>query len=199
MSTSDVNCVPGERLGSTDECEAGRGTYVRKSFIYASRIGKVKNTVDENKKIVIEVIRKDEPPLPQVGSIVTAKIVQVTQRQCRATIYAVDGIATSSPFKGLIRREDVRRTERDRVELSKCFRPNDIVFAKVMSLGDSQSYLLSTGGDELGVVLAKSRAGVRLEPISWNEMRCPLTGVKEQRKTARIRAEFVEMQPAAKA
>ena len=37
MSTSDVNCVPGERLGSTDECEAGRGTYVRKSFIYASR------------------------------------------------------------------------------------------------------------------------------------------------------------------
>ena len=105
----------------------------------------------------------------------------------------------SSPFKGLIRREDVRRTERDRVELSRCFRPNDIVFAKVMSLGDSQSYLLSTGGDELGVVLAKSRAGVRLEPISWNEMRCPLTGVKEQRKTARIRAEFVEMQPAAKA
>ena len=37
MSTTDVNCVPGERLGSTDECEAGRGTYVRKSFIYASR------------------------------------------------------------------------------------------------------------------------------------------------------------------
>jgi exosome complex RNA-binding protein Rrp4 len=37
MSTTDVICVPGERLGSTDECEAGRGTYVRKSFIYASR------------------------------------------------------------------------------------------------------------------------------------------------------------------
>ena len=48
----------------------------------------------------------------------------------------------------------MRQTEKDRVELSKCFRPNDIVFAKVLSLGDSQSYLLTTAGDELGVVLA---------------------------------------------
>ena len=98
-----------------------------------------------------------------------------------------------APLKGIIRREDVRQTEKDRVELSKCFRPNDVVFAKVLSLGDHQNYLLSTAGDELGVVLATSAAGVRLEPISWNEMRCPKTGVKEPRKTARIRPEYLEM------
>ena len=63
-------------------------------------------------------------------------------------------IIFSAPLKGIIRREDVRQTEKDRLELSKCFRPNDIVFAKVLSLGDSQSYLLTTAGDELGVVLA---------------------------------------------
>ena len=98
-----------------------------------------------------------------------------------------------APLKGIIRREDVRQTEKDRVELSKCFRPTDVVFAKVLSLGDHQNYLLSTAGDELGVVLATSAAGVRLEPTSWNEMRCPKTGVKESRKTARIRREFLEM------
>ena len=98
-----------------------------------------------------------------------------------------------APLKGIIRREDVRQTEKDRVEMSKCFRPNDVVFAKVLSLGDSQNYLLTTAGDELGVVLATSATGVRLEPISWNEMRCPKTGVKEPRKTARIRQEFLEL------
>lgn len=70
-------------------------------------------------------------------------------------------IIFSAPLKGIIRREDVRQTEKDRVELSKCFRPNDIVFAKVLSLGDSQSYLLTTAGDELGVVLA-TRKGVTI-------------------------------------
>ena len=36
------NCVPGERLGSIDEFEGGRGTYIRKGFIYSSRIGKIR-------------------------------------------------------------------------------------------------------------------------------------------------------------
>ena len=50
----------------------------------------------------------------------------------------------------MIRREDVRQTEKDRVELSKCFRPSDIVLATIISLGDQSNYLLSTAGDALG-------------------------------------------------
>ena len=50
----------------------------------------------------------------------------------------------------MIRREDVRQTEKDRVELSKCFRPSDIVLATIISLGDQSNYLLSTAGDYLG-------------------------------------------------
>lgn len=34
----------------------------------------------------------------------------------------------------LSRKEDVRATEKDRVEMYKCFRPGDIVVAKVVSL-----------------------------------------------------------------
>ena len=51
----------------------------------------------------------------------------------------------------MIRREDVRQTEKDRVELSKCFRPSDVVMAKIISLGDQNNYLLSTAADELGL------------------------------------------------
>ncbi len=42
----------------------------------------------------------------------------------------------------------------------KSYRPGDIVLAKVMSLGDSQSYLLTTAENELGVVIATSEEGM---------------------------------------
>ena len=43
--------------------------------------------------------------------------------------------------------------------MHKCFRPGDIVLAKVQSLGDTQSYILTTSENELGVIVAKSEAG----------------------------------------
>ncbi|EOA98486.1 3'-5' exoribonuclease CSL4-like protein, partial [Anas platyrhynchos] len=59
------------------------------------------------------------------------------------------------------RREDIRATEKDKVEVYKSFRPGDIVLAKVISLGDAaqSNYLLSTAENELGVVVARSEAG----------------------------------------
>uniref|UniRef100_A0A8C4VS31 Exosome complex component CSL4 C-terminal domain-containing protein n=1 Tax=Gopherus evgoodei TaxID=1825980 RepID=A0A8C4VS31_9SAUR len=47
-----------------------------------------------------------------------------------------------STFRGTIRREDIRATEKDKVEVYKSFRPGDIVLAKVISLGDMQSNYL---------------------------------------------------------
>lgn len=38
----------------------------------------------------------------------------------------------AEPFRGQLRKEDVRATEKDRVEMYKCFRPNDIILARVV-------------------------------------------------------------------
>ncbi|XP_018428298.1 PREDICTED: exosome complex component CSL4 isoform X4 [Nanorana parkeri] len=79
------------------------------------------------------------------------------------------------------------------VEVYKCVRPGDIVIGKVISLGDSQSsYLLSTAENELGVVVAHSEAGATMVPISWCEMQCPKTHIKEPRKVARVQPEFLQ-------
>lgn len=79
------------------------------------------------------------------------------------------------------------------VEVYKSFRPSDIVLAKVISLGDVQSnYLLSTAENELGVVVARSEAGVQMVPISWCEMQCPRTHTKEFRKVARVQPQFLQ-------
>ena len=54
----------------------------------------------------------------------------------------------------------MRAGERDKVEIYKSFRPGDVIMAKVLSLGDAQSYYLTTCENELGVVFAKSVAGM---------------------------------------
>lgn len=51
-------------------------------------------------------------------------------------------------------------------------------------------YQLSTAENELGVVVAMAQEsgkfGVPMVPISWTEMQCPQTFVKEPRKVAKI-------------
>ena len=46
------------------------------------------------------------------------------------------------------------------VQIQASFRPGDVVRAEVLSLGDARSYHLTTAKNELGVVYAKSVAGV---------------------------------------
>ncbi len=56
--------------------------------------------------------------------------------------------------------------------MHKCFRPGDIILARVQSFGDTQSYIVTTAENELGVVSAKSEAGLWITcdvPISPKE------------------------------
>lgn len=83
----------------------------------------------------------------------------------------------------------MRTTEVDSVSIPACFLPGDIVRARVSSLGDARSYHLSTADDTLGVVHARAAgSGAPLEPVSWCEMRCPVTRAVEKRKVAKTSA-----------
>lgn len=88
-------------------------------------------------------------------------------------------------FQALIRKEDVRAVEKDRVVMDEMFRVGDIVRGSVISLGDQSFYYLTTARNDLGVVMARSEAGNMMFPVSWKEMRDPATGVGESRKVAR--------------
>ncbi|CRG84436.1 hypothetical protein PISL3812_01722 [Talaromyces islandicus] len=88
-------------------------------------------------------------------------------------------------FQALIRKEDVRAVEKDRVVLEDMFRVGDVVRGSVISLGDQSFYYLTTARNDLGVVMARSEAGNMMFPVSWKEMRDPLTGLGESRKVAR--------------
>ncbi|CCE79356.1 Piso0_001413 [Millerozyma farinosa CBS 7064] len=90
-------------------------------------------------------------------------------------------------FKGIIRVQDIRSTERDKVKIIESFRPGDIVRAQIISLGDGSNYYLSTARNDLGVIYAKSEggAGDLMFAIDWQTMVCPSTGIIEKRKCAK--------------
>lgn len=90
-------------------------------------------------------------------------------------------------FKGVIRSQDVRLADRDKVKIIESFRPGDIVRAMILSLGDGSNYYLTTARNDLGVIYAKSEngAGHSMFPIDWEHMVCPKSGIIEKRKCAK--------------
>lgn len=122
---------------------------------------------------------------------------------CRCAIKCVGDTVLNRPYRAILRREDVKATEKDRVEIYKSFRPGDVILARVvrtiffflttvfiqnfqLPITEAQSYQLSTAENELGVVIAHSEFGHPLVPISWTEMQCTQTYVKEPRKVAKV-------------
>ncbi|XP_071483335.1 exosome complex component CSL4-like [Diadema antillarum] len=186
-------CIPGERLAGESEYHSGPGTYIKHGLIYSSLAGHVctrHNTEQELPELT--VLREEvQTTVPQQNSLVTCKAVNITSKFCRCDILSVEGVQLTSTFRGMIRKEDIRATEKDKVEVHKSFRPGDIILARVLSLGDAQSYLLTTAENELGVVLAKSEAGVPMIPISWCEMICPKTHDKQPRKVAKVQPQYI--------
>ena len=109
-------------------------------------------------------------------------------RFCKMHILCVRESVLKDPFRAQLRKEDVRATEKDKVEMYKCFRPGDVVLARVLSLGEaSTGYIVTTAENELGVVLAYSETtGSKMIPVSWTEMQCPKSYAKEFRKIAKV-------------
>lgn len=130
-----------------------------------------------------EVAKKEL--LPEVDSIVLCRVTRITPRQATVAILVVGETVLDGEWQGLIRVQDVRATEKDRVKIFESFRPGDIVRAQVISLGDQASYYLSTTSNQLGVIMATSEAGNTMIPVSWKEYKDPQTGLSEKRKVAR--------------
>ena len=79
----------------------------------------------------------------------------------------------------------MRSSDIDAVELHRCFRPGDIVRARVLSLGDQRAYYLTTAEDDLGVVRCRSKqTGDVLVPLDAKTVICEETKETEERKAA---------------
>lgn len=185
--------TPGEVIGRTHDVKAGRGTYTatHNNTVYASLTG-FRHTIppasdSPDQRPIVEVTgHKAHGPVPEPGSVVIVRVTKVMTKIAEADIMCVGQKSVREKFTGVIRQQDVRATEIDKVDMHLSFRPGDIVKALVLSLGNARAYFLTTAKNELGVVSAESTAGATLVPISWTEMQCPLSGQIEQRKVAKV-------------
>ena len=203
-ATMTAPVLPGEPLRHSDEVRSGPGTYVRGKSVMAAVMGHARTTPAaddaDDKRPLVEVIKEPVVTgdatgrgggtlLPEVGDEVFARVLRINPRQVWCEIVAVNGKAVNdaSGFQGIVRQQDVRATEIDKVDMYESFLPADVIRAKVLSLGDQRSYYLTTARNELGVVQAKSPfTGEPMVPVSWQEMMCPSTQVKVSRKVAKV-------------
>ncbi|KAF9651912.1 hypothetical protein BDM02DRAFT_3154057 [Thelephora ganbajun] len=161
--------------------QLSNGVYSRDGQIRASLAGV---PVYQASAISIKRVRP-HPPTP--SSIVLGTVTRLSPTQATVSITVVDGIPLppGEEFTGVIRVQDVRATDKDRVKIGDCFRGGDVIKGVVISLGDAQSYYITTARNDLGVIFATSEAGYTMQPASWQEMRCPKTGKIEKRKCAK--------------
>ncbi|VVD00687.1 unnamed protein product [Leptidea sinapis] len=164
-------CVPGMKLCELNEKNvSGPGTYDLGGTIFASLAGVLKLEKDESTQVTTVSVESFKTPsiLPKSGDIVTARVTVVNPRMVQCQILCVGPSVLARQYKGILKKEDIRVIDRDRIDPYKCFRPAE---------------------NELGVVIATAEGspqGISMVPISWSEMQCPKTLVKEPRKVARV-------------
>jgi len=128
--------------------------------------------------------------VPEVGDIVIAKVIRITNQIAYCDILLCNNIPLVSSYTAILRKEHIRETEIDKVRMDECVRSGDLINALVASMGDSRSLFLSTIAIQYGVIYAKSEIGKHImKPYSWEEMIDPVTGIKEKRKVAKIMEE----------
>lgn len=124
-----------------------------------------------------------------VGQVVLGRVVRIGTQQAIVEILAADnqtGPLKEPYYGGMIRKEDIKIGVTEEIDIYNCFRPGDIILARIISLGDARRYYLSTADNHLGVIRATcAESGVIMHPISWKEMECPETKIRELRKCAK--------------
>jgi exosome complex component CSL4 len=102
----------------------GKGTFIRKDKIYSSIQGRVFVEQTETKPIIHVIPKQDkETIVPEIGSMVTCKVIKITPWYAKVHILCVDGRVLYSEVEGMIRSQDVRATEIDKVVIADSFRP----------------------------------------------------------------------------
>lgn len=158
--------TPGQPLAPAASYQPGAGTHLVNSNVVSTIAGAVV-ALPTTPLPTLTVTRTPLPTtssaaastgtlLPTVSSTVLARVTRINPRQATVTIFCVGDVPLNDEFQGIIRAQDVRATEKDKVKIFESFRPGDVVRALVISLGDQSNYYLSTAQNSLGVVMAYS-------------------------------------------
>lgn len=66
----------------------------------------------------------------------------LNQRFCKCLIKCIGDVVLNRPYRAMLRKEDIRATDKDHVDMYKCYRPGDIILARVVSFLVRMSFTL---------------------------------------------------------
>lgn len=163
---SAASAVPGQLLGPSSKYHAGPGTHIHDGQVISSlpgavtitaptgsqttsvpstkRLTRIQSALSSGEKSVISVSRhgsgKKREALPDVGNIVLCRVVRLMPRQAIVSIQQVGETVLQTEWQGVIRSQDVRATEKDKVKIYESFRPGDVVKALVVSSASVRTF-----------------------------------------------------------
>jgi exosome complex component CSL4 len=76
--------------------------------------------------------RRRQEVLPDVGNVVLCRVTRIMPRQAIVSIQQVRDTVLETEWQGVIRQQDVRATEKDKIKMYESFRPGDLVRAQVV-------------------------------------------------------------------
>jgi exosome complex component CSL4 len=174
--------VPGEYLATAEEFMPGEGAYEEDGKVYSSCTGVV--LVDVRTKRISVFPRTAVPPELKRGDIVVGKVEEVKDQAASVHIGVLRGREDRQlplPDFGTIHISEVRGSYLK--DLSREFKPGDIVRARVINVRRG-TIQLTTVGDNLGVIMAScSRCRTPLDR-DGTKLKCPNCGNIELRKLA---------------
>lgn len=143
--------LPGKILGPLSKYTPGAGTHVYNGNVVSSLLGRVTitqpakapgpakrlnkltaPTTDELPTISVARHERKREILPDVNNVVLARVVRLMPKQAIVVIQQVGETVLQTEWQGVIRVQDVRATEKDKVKIYESFKPGDIVRAQVV-------------------------------------------------------------------
>lgn len=151
MAAAPTIVVPGALLGSEATHAAGAGTLIRDGKIYSTLLGTVHtippvaaaapasaatassaassatSATAAASLPVVAVVRESSPSaalVPEIGTVVTGRVTRITAMTASVDILVVGGLPVpgGEPFNGVLRKENVRESEVDKVVMEEAVR-----------------------------------------------------------------------------
>lgn len=108
-------------------------------------------------------------------------------RQAKCSILCVANTHLKDEFSATLPKENVRDMDKDKAELFKCVQPGDIILARIVGVGDTQtSFVLSISERALGVKYAVGINGQRMEPENLISVKDVNSEYREPRKCCQV-------------
>lgn len=151
------DALPGDIIGDASSSSAGKGTYMKDGRVIAAILGTVisdRSTSAQRPELnIVPKGNKASDYVVRIGDIVLCKVARSNYNQAFVDILMIGDLYLPFPVKAVIRREDIREKEIDKIIVPDILKPRDVVRAVVISLGDTKSYFLSIARPGCGVIV----------------------------------------------